>query len=77
MSIASASEMAPTFIDRSDDGLTRRIYEEGLTQIEFAKQNGILGFAQFRQQACPFAFALQQELCLVEKAEGFIDSKYV
>jgi hypothetical protein len=63
--------------DRSDDGLTHRIYEEGLIQIEFTKQNGILGFAQFRQQACPFAFALQQERCLEKRGEAFIDSKYV
>src|ERR1700687_2272266 len=38
-----------------------RIYEEGLGQIEITKQDRILGFAQFWQQACSFSVALQQQ----------------
>jgi hypothetical protein len=67
--------MAPTSIDRSDDGLCVRIY--GPSQIEFTKQGRILGLVPFWQQACPFSFALQQQLCLAKKVEALIDSKYV
>jgi hypothetical protein len=73
----SAAEMASISIGRSDDGPCVRIYSEGPSQIGFTKQSRILSLAQFWQHACPVIFALQQQLRLAKKAEGFIDSKNV